>query len=345
MSSKITIPKTMKAILVEETGGPEKCVLRDIPVPTPKEDEVLIKVEWSGVNYIDNYFRSGLYPKPLPFIQGQDVVGRIVSLPTSSEYTTTKTSLPTLALGQRVFNSLGNSFAEYQVAPWWKVAPLPDDVDPKDGVSLGTQALTALYLLKESYEVKKGDWILVRAAAGGVGLLLCQLARSLGANIIGTTSSEEKAELAKANGANYVLLTTNSSEDNVKEIMRLTGDKGVHVVYDGVGKDTWEEDFEVTRHKATIVFFGNASGPVPPFAPSKMQPKSLKTTRPTLGSFIPTPEDFARYAKMAIEAVQSGALKFTVHKVYNFTGEDVAQSQRDISGRGTTGKLLIKVSE
>ncbi|KAK4684070.1 NADPH:quinone reductase, partial [Tremellales sp. Uapishka_1] len=347
--SSAAIPKTMKAIQVEEVGGPEKVVLNTIPVPTPKGDEVLIKVDWSGVNFIDTYFRSGLYPKPMPFTLGQDAVGTLVSLPASSDIK------HGFSLGQRVLTTAGNAFAEYQAVPYGKIAVLPDDIPAQDGVGLATQAFTAAALVKESYEVKKGDWVLVRAAAGGI-------AKYLGAHVIGTTSTEEKAQLAKENGADHVVLTTNSSEDNVKEvsqlisvsqavvktklsqILRLTEGKGVHVVYDGVGKDTWEEDFLVVRPKATIVTFGNASGAVPPFAPLKLSAKSLKVTRPTLGPFIAEPEDFARYASFVFDLYKNGGLKVKTHKVYDFTAEQVAQSQIDIASRGTTGKLLIHVS-
>ncbi|BEI93233.1 uncharacterized protein CcaverHIS019_0508610 [Cutaneotrichosporon cavernicola] len=335
------IPKTMKAIQVEKTGGPEVNVMREVPVPTPKDDELLIKVEWTGANYIDNYRRSGLYKLDLPFFQGQDVVGTIVQLPKAAHQAT---ELGELKLGQRVWSPVGASFAEYAAATWWKVAPLPDGVDPRDGVSMCTVALTAMALVRYSYAVKKGDYILVRAAAGGVGLVLCQLGKYLGAHVIATTSTEAKAKLAKENGAEAVLLTTASSEDNVKEILRLSEGRGVHAVFDGVGADTWEENFKVVRTNATIVTFGNASGPVPPFSPLKLSPKCLKVTRPTLFPFIANPEDFATLAKDMTDIVAAGGIKFAVHKEYPFTEEGVQQTQIDITGRGTTGKLLIHVA-
>jgi len=333
------IPKTMKAIQVEKTGGPEQCVLNEIPVPTPKADEVLIKVEWTGANFIDNYYRSGLYPRDLPFTLGQDAVGILVQLPSGI----TPTSLPALKLGQRVLAPAGASFAEYVVNPWWKVAPLPEYIEPKEAVALATTGFTAMTLVKEAYEVKKGDWVLVRAAAGGVGILLCQLCKSIGAHVIGTTSSAEKAEVAKANGADVVLLSTDSSEANVSKILELTG-LGVHVAYDGVGKDTWEEDFLVVRPKGMIVTYGNSSGPVPPFAPLKLGPKSLKVTRPRMDPFISTPEEFAYYANEIFDTYKKGGLKVTIGKEYPFTAEGVAQTQIDITSRGTIGKLVIHVS-
>ncbi|GFZ44358.1 hypothetical protein JCM24511_02080 [Saitozyma sp. JCM 24511] len=322
----IQIPKTMKAIQVPKTGGPEVFTLAEIPVPTPKDHEVLIKVQWTT----------------LPFTAGQDAVGVLVTLPKSSM---SHISLRPLQLGQRVLTCQSSSFAEYMVAPWWQVAQIPEGIDSKEAVAMATTLFTAMYLVRESYDVKKGDWMLVRAAAGGVGLLLCQLGKYFGANVIGTVSTPEKATLAKSAGADHILLTSTPSEENVKTIMSHTGGKGVHVVYDSIGKDTWEEDFEVVRPKATIVTFGNSSGPIPPFAPLKLFPKALKVTRPTLSQFIEEPEDFARYATEIFDIVKKGGLKFSIHKVYPFTVEGVAQSQRDMASRGTTGKLLIHVSE
>lgn len=248
-----------------------------------------------------------------------------------------------LKVGERVWAPAGASFAEYTVANVNQVVPMPEGVDPKDGVSMCTVALTAVTLVREAYAVKKGDWVLVRAAAGGVGLVLVQLCKHLGAHVIATVSTDEKAQLARENGADEVLLSTADSAENVKKINSLSNG-GVNVVYDGVGKDTWDEDFEVTRVGGTIVTFGNASGPVPAFSPLKLSPKCLKVTRPTLFPFIARPEDFKRHADEVSQLAKDGVLKFKVHKVYPFTEEGVRQTQIDISGRGTTGKLLIHVS-
>ncbi|WRT66914.1 uncharacterized protein IL334_003879 [Kwoniella shivajii] len=327
------IPKTIKAIQVDKAGGPEVNVLREIPTPSPGENEVLIKVQWTGVNYIDNYFRTGLYPVTYPYTVGSDAVGTLISAP--KDYP--------IKEGSKVFTTAGKAFAEYLVAPTDRVAVLPDDIDPKDGVSLGVQGLTALYLLKESYQVKKGDWVLIRAAAGGVGLIFIQIAKYLGVNVIGTVSSESKAELVKKNGADHVLLSTDSSESNIKKILDITGGEGVHAVYDGVGKDTWDENFEIIRRKGTIVTFGNASGPPPAFSPLKLSAKALKVTRPTLHAVVKTQEEWDEYTSELIDISKKGNINYAVHKVYDFTAEDVAQAQRDISGRGTTGKLLIKI--
>lgn len=211
-------------------------------------------------------------------------------------------------------------------------------------MSLSTVTITALTLLREAYPVQKGDYVLVRAAAGGVGLVLVQLAKAFGAHVVGTVSTAEKAQQAREAGADLVLLSTAPSEENVAKIVEWSEGKGVHGVYDGIGKDTWEEDFLVVRPKATIVTYGNASGPVPPFSPLKLTPKVLKVTRPSLFPFIDNPEDFARYAREAVTLAEQGKVKFAVHKVYPFSAEGVKQSQIDISSRGTTGKLLIQVS-
>lgn len=248
-----------------------------------------------------------------------------------------------LKVGERVWAPAGASFAEYTTANVNQVVPMPEGVDPKDGVSMCTVALTAVTLVREAYAVKKGDWVLVRAAAGGVGLVLVQLCKHLGANVIATVSTDEKAKLAKENGADHVFLSSAPSEESVKKINDLSSG-GVNVVYDGVGKDTWDEDFEITRVGGTIVTFGNASGPVPAFSPLKLSPKCLKVTRPTLFPFIARPEDFKRHAEEVSKLAKDGVLKFKVHKVYPFTEEGVRQTQIDISGRGTTGKLLIHVS-
>ncbi|AAW41486.1 conserved hypothetical protein [Cryptococcus deneoformans JEC21] len=332
------IPKTMKAIQVDAPGGPEVNVLREIPVPTPNPDEVLIKVQYTGVNYIDTYYRSGLYPKKFPYTVGQDAVGTLVQGPSSPDV---KFDIP---LGTTVFTPAGSSFAEYLVAPSSRVGVVPEGVDPKDGVSWSTVGLTALALAKESYPVKKGDWVLIRAAAGGVGLVLTQIVKYLGGHVIGTVSSQDKAELVKSYGADLVLLSTDPSEDNVKKILEVTNG-GVHGVYDGVGKDTWEEDFLVVRRKGTIVTFGNASGAVPAFAPLKLTPKALKVTRPTVWSIVTTPEEFKEYTTELVDIVKKAGLKFEVYKVYELTQEGVVQAQKDITSRGTTGKLLIHVAD
>ncbi|WVN85189.1 uncharacterized protein L203_100334 [Cryptococcus depauperatus CBS 7841] len=331
------IPKTMKAIQVEQIGGPEVNVLREIPVPTPKPDEVLIKVQWTGLNYIDHYFRTGIYPKELPYTVGQDVVGTLLTTPSSQgEFD--------ISIGTTVYSLTGSAFAEYVVAPAHKVAALPKGLSPKDGVSLATLGLTSLALAKESYPVQKGDWILIRAVAGGIGLVLTQIVKHLGGHVIGTTSSPQKAEIAKRYGADHVLLTTTPSEENVKKIIELS-DGGVHAVFDGVGKDTFDENFEVTRRKGTIVAFGNASGVIPPFSPFKLTPKALKFTRPSVIAIIDTVEEFKEYfVELGAIATRAG-MKFEVFKEYDFLAEEVAQAQKDLQSRGTTGKLLIHVSD
>ncbi|WVQ78262.1 hypothetical protein IAT38_000346 [Cryptococcus sp. DSM 104549] len=304
------VPKTQKAIQVDKPGGPEVIVARDIPVSTPKDDEVLIKIQWAGVNFSDTYFRAGKYPKPSP------------------------TPLAPMS----------PSFTEYIVAPASRVAALPEGVDKKDGVSWATLGTTSLMLIKEGYRPQKGDWVLIRAAAGGIGLVLTQIVKHLGGRVIGTVSSPEKAELVKQVGAELVLLTTDDAQENAKKIVETTGG-GVHVVYDGVGKDTWEENFEVVRRKGTIVTFGASSGMTPEFSAFKLFTKSLKIAGLSCFSSIATPEEFKEYTDELAEIVQKGDIKFAVHKVYELTAEDVAQAQIDIARRGTTGKLLVHVSD
>ncbi|ORX39667.1 hypothetical protein BD324DRAFT_640883 [Kockovaella imperatae] len=339
------IPKTMKAIQVDHTGGPEVNKLVEIPVPEPKDNEVLIKVHYTGVNFIDTYFRTGLYPKPTPYIVGQDAIGTLVTLPTS--YTQPDhypSNLPPLKVGTRVLTLQGPSFAEYMTVPLSKVVALPENVDPKDGVALATTSFTSWGLVTESYKVKKGDWVFIRAASGGVGTVLCQMCAHIGANIIAQTSTEEKAKLAKENGAQNVLLSTLSSEETVKKTMELTNGLGCQVIYDGIGKDTFEENFLLVRRLGTIALFGNASGPPPSFSPLKLSPKALKITRPQMNAMLETPEEFNDFAGHIFELYSKGAVKAYIHKTYPLTAEAVAQAQVDITSRGTTGKLIIEVA-
>ncbi|TYJ52558.1 hypothetical protein B9479_006848 [Cryptococcus floricola] len=335
--SSTDIPKTQKAIQVDEVGGPEVNILRDIPVPTPKAHEVLIKVQWTGLNYFDIYQRTGVYNREKPYTAGFDVVGTLL---------TTPSGFPgfTIPVGSTVFSPSGSAWAEYVAVPASHVALLPKGIDKRDGVSLNVVGLTALTLARECYAVKKGDWVLVRAAAGGVGLVLTQIVKYLGGHVIGTVSTPEKAEVVKKYGADLVLLSTDPAEENVKKILEASGG-GVHVSYDGVGAATWDENFEVVRRKGTIVSYGNASGTPPDLAINRLMPKILKLVRPTLPSMIATPEEFKQYADELVDITQKAPLKFEVHKEYPFTAEGIIQAEKDIAGRGTTGKLLIHVSD
>ncbi|KAI9724001.1 MAG: hypothetical protein M1812_000719 [Candelaria pacifica] len=246
----------MKGVQISKTGGPEVLeYLTDLPVPQPKEGEILIKNEIVGINYIDTYFRTGLYPSPLPLILGREASGKITSLgPAGNMYG--------LQPGDRVVWMGTNSYAEYTATPAEKAIKIPDSIPTQQAAAALLQGLTALTLVREAYEVKKGEWILVHAAAGGVGLWLCQILRAIGARIIGTASTLEKRELARENGAQ--VLVDYSKEDVVKRVREITGGEGVAAVFDGVGKSTFESSMECLRRKGSMVSFGNASGAVPP---------------------------------------------------------------------------------
>ncbi|KAG8682393.1 hypothetical protein FRC11_014944, partial [Ceratobasidium sp. 423] len=273
------IPSTMKAARVGKQGGLEEIQVTDIPVPTPKPDEILIKVEWAGVNFIDTYFRGGVYPREVPFTLGQEAAGTIVALPTASEVINSDDyKIRGFKQGARAVGYHGSCFAEYVALPWKDVQLIPEGLSTRVAAASLAQGLTALTFVKEAYPVKKGDWILIHAAAGGAGLLFTQLASQLGANVIGTTSTPAKAEIAKKAGATHIINYTETTVSS--EVLKLTDGRGVEAIFDGVGASTWEDDFVSIRRKGTIVSYGNASGVVPPFSVLKLGPKNVKVCRP-----------------------------------------------------------------
>lgn len=301
------------------------------PIPTPADDEVLVKNTYAGVNYVDTYFRSGLYKVPsMPHTLGREGEGHIVAV--GSKVTGFK-------VGDRVTYLSPGSQAQFTAVPEIKLAHIPEHV--KDGVAAAAmlQGLTALTMIKESYPVKKGDTVLVHAAAGGVGLWLCQLLRTIGATTIATASTDEKLALAKENGADHVITySTGSWKDRVLE---LTDGKGVAAVFDGVGQATFDDGLEVLARKGTFVSFGNASGPVPPLAIFRLAGKNLKITRAALFNFIVTKEEFEYYAGKLLKLLAGEKVNVKVHEVYAMS--DVKKAQDDLEGRKTTGKLLVKI--
>ncbi|KAH7338609.1 NAD-P-binding protein [Rhizoctonia solani] len=338
------VPSSMKAARVGKQGGLEEIQVTDIPVPTPKPDEILIKVEWAGVNFIDTYFRGGVYPRQVPFTLGQEAAGTIVTLPTASEVLNSDDyKVRGFKEGVRVVAYAGGSFAEYVAVSWKDVQLIPDGLSTPQAAASLAQGLTALTFVKEAYPVKKGDWVLIHAAAGGAGLLFTQLASQLGATIIGTTSSPAKAEIAKKAGAAYVINYTETTVSS--EVLKLTNGRGVEAIFDGVGASTWEDDFVSIRRKGTIVSYGNASGVVPPFSVLKLGAKNVKVCRPVVGNYLTEPSEFHQYSLELLDLIKSGKLNIAIHAEYPFTTEGIRQSQIDITGRGTSGKLLIKVTE
>jgi NADPH2:quinone reductase len=320
----------MKAIQVQKTGGPEVLTLVDIPVPTPKPNEAVVKIAAAGVNFIDIYFREGRYPAQLPFINGQEAAGTVSAI---------GSDVKSLKVGDRVaYCGVQGSYAEYAAVPADRLVKIPDGVTERDAAAAMLQGMTAHYLLHSAYPIKKGETALVHAAAGGVGLLLVQMIKMIGARVIGTAGSEEKAKLAKEAGADEVILYT--QKDFEEETKRLTNNKGVDVVYDGVGKTTFEKDLNVLRPRGYLILFGGASGAVPPFDLIKLSQKgSLFVTRPTLVNYIATREELEHRANDVLGWIAAGKLKLRSEHIYKLA--DAQQAQRDLEGRKTTGKLIL----
>jgi len=321
----------MKAIQVAQTGGPEVLTVVDLPVPTPKPNEAVVKIEASGVNFIDVYFREGRYPSPLPFINGQEGAGVMTEV--GSDVTNLKT-------GDRVaYTSSLGSYAEFAAVPAARLVKIPDGLNFEQAAAAMLQGMTAHYLLFSTYKLQSGETALIHAAAGGVGLLLVQMAKKIGARVIATAGTEEKAQLARDAGADETIVYT--QVDFEAETRRLTEDKGVHVVYDGVGKATFEKDLNVLRPRGYLVLFGGASGAVPPFDLIKLSQKgSLYITRPTLGHYTTTREELEWRANEVLGMIAGGDLKLRIHHVYPLA--EAQQAHRDLEGRKTTGKLLLK---
>lgn len=320
----------MKAIQSTTTGGPEVLNLVEIPEPKPKPNEVLLKISAAGVNFIDVYIREGRYPTALPFVSGQEAAGVVGEV--GSEVKSFKP-------GDRVaYSGITGSYAEYAVVPADRLVHVPAGVTDQQAAAAMLQGMTAQYLIYDTYPLKKGETALIHAAAGGVGLLLVQMAKNIGARVIATAGTEEKAKLAREAGADEVILY--AEQDFEAETKRLTDGKGVHVVYDGVGKRTFDKDLNVLRPRGYLVLFGGASGAVPPFDPIKLSQKgSLYLTRPTLGHYIATHDELQQRATAVLNMVETGKLKLRISHLYPL--REAPQAHRDLEARKTTGKLLL----
>src|SRR5438270_4261838 len=321
----------MKAIQVQKTGGPEVLTLMDLPIPKPKANEAVVKIAAIGVNFIDVYFREGRYPAPLPFIDGQEAAGTITEI---------GGDVKTLKPGDRVaYTNVLGSYAEYAAVPQEKLVRIPDGISEQQAAAAMLQGMTAHCLVYSTYPLKNGETALIHAAAGGVGLLLVQMAKNIGARVIGTAGSEEKAQLAREAGADEVIVYT--QQDFEKETKHLTDGKGVHVVYDGVGQSTFEKDLNILRPRGYLVLFGGASGPVPPFDPIKLSQKgSLFLTRPSLLHYTATREELENRATDVFNMILAGKLKLRISQVYRL--EEAQQAHRDLEARKTTGKILLE---
>jgi NADPH2:quinone reductase len=320
----------MKAILVRETGGPEVLKYEDVPEPSPKPGEALVTVNAAGLNFIDTYQRGGVYKVPLPFVLGQEGAGIVSALGSDVEK---------LKVGDKVaWTGILGSYAERIAVPAERLVALPAGFDTKQGAAMMLQGMTAHYLACTTYPLKPGDTALVHAGAGGVGLLLTQIAKMRGARVITTVSTDEKARLSEEAGADHVVpYTSVNFEEAVK---RLTNGKGVNVVYDSVGQSTFAKSLNCLAPRGMLVLFGQSSGPVAPFDPQVLSQKgSLFLTRPTLVNYIATRADLQQRAGDLIGWIAAGRLKLRMK--FEFSLRDAAEAHRALEGRKTTGKVLL----
>ncbi len=324
----------MKAIQIKQTGGPEVMELVELPVPQPKANEAVVKIAAAGVNFIDVYNREGRYKAPLPLVLGQEAAGVV-----SAVGTDLRDNVRDLAVGDRVaYISVLGSYAEYAAVPADRLVKIPGGLGEREAAAAMLQGITAQYLTHDTYPLKKGETALIHAAAGGVGLLLVQMAHNIGARVIATVSTEEKAALARAAGADEVILYTQA--DFEVETKQLTGGKGVDVVYDSVGKTTFDKGLNVLRPRGMMALFGGSSGAVAPIDPLVLLQKgSLFLTRPSLGHYIATAQELRQRAGAVFGMIRDGKLKLRIEHVYPLA--QAQQAHRNLEGRKTTGKLLL----
>ncbi|KAH7159760.1 hypothetical protein B0J13DRAFT_433194 [Dactylonectria estremocensis] len=326
-----SIPSTMKAVQISQNGGVEVLDYNDVPVPTLAEGQVLVKNEYAGLNYIDTYFRSGLYKVPqFPQTLGREGAGEVVAA---------HASVSSIPVGARVvFMGTYGTYGEYSAVAAADAIVIPDALSTDKAAAAYLQGLTAWTFVREAGEVKAGQWVLVHAAAGGVGNLLVQMLRAVGAKTIGTASTEEKCALARKNGAGW---TVNSNDDVVAKVKEITGGHGVDVIFDGVGKSTFDADLEMIAPKGHLVSFGNASGAVPPVNILRLTPKCVRLMRPVVSGYVSDRASLEKYANELFELITSGKVEILVHDVYPL--KEVARAHQDIESRKTTGKLLVKL--
>jgi NADPH:quinone reductase len=323
----------MKAIQVPEPGGPEKMLLVEVPKPAPGPKQALVRIAASGVNFIDVYFRKGLYKADLPIAIGQEGAGTVEAVgPEVTE----------VAPGDRVAYAMTRgSYAEYAVVPAALLVKIPDRLDFTTAAAAMLQGMTAHYLTHSTYALKDGDTCLVHAAAGGAGGLTAQMAKMRGARVFGTVSTEEKARIARENGVDAAIIYT--EQDFEAEVKRLTGGRGVDVVYDSVGRTTFEKSLNSLRPRGLMALFGQSSGPVPPFDPNILNAKgSLFLSRPSLGHYVATREELLWRAGDVLGWIASGKLKLRLDRTYPLA--EAAAAHRDLESRKTAGKLVLAVA-
>lgn len=320
-----------KAIVIEKTGDADVMQLQDVKVGKPRKGQVTVRATAIGVNFIDIYQRTGLYPAPLPFTPGGELCGVIEAI---------GAGVTEFKVGDRVACGTAGTgcYAEKVNLNAGLLVKVPRHISDEVAAAMMLKGMTVQYLIRQIYKVKKGDTILIHAAAGGVGLILCQWAKSLGATVIGTVSSAEKAKLAKANGCDYPINYT--KEDFVKRVKSITKGQMLPVVFDSIGKDTFPASLDCLRKCGLFVTYGNASGPVPAFAPALLAQKgSLVMTRPTLFSFVSTPNELEKVAGDLMKVIKTGAVKIEVNHRYAL--KDAAQAHKDLAARKTTGSIIL----
>jgi len=322
----------MKAIQVNQAGGPEKLELADVPVPRPAANQALVRIAASGVNFIDVYFRTGLYKADFPMTPGSEAAGTVESV--GAEVTE-------VAPGDRVAYAMTRgAYAEYAVVPAAQLVKIPDHVDFITAAAAMLQGMTAHYLTHSTFALKSGDTCLVHAAAGGAGGLIAQMAKMLGARVFGTVSTEEKARVARENRCDEAIIYT--QQDFAAEVKRLTNGRGVDVVYDSVARTTFEQSLNSLRPRGLLALFGQSSGPIPPFDPAILNAKgSLFLTRPSLGHYVATREELLWRAGDVLGWIEAGKLRLRIGGAYPLAS--AAQAHRDLEGRATTGKLVLTV--
>jgi NADPH:quinone reductase len=320
----------MKAIRITETGGPEVMRLEELPTPEPQAGQILVRVEAAGVNYIDTYQRSGQYKVPLPYVMGLEGAGVVEAA---------GSGVSGIDKGARVaWTNLPGGYATHAVVPAAKAVPLPDGITSQQGAAAMLQGMTAHYLAHSTFPLRRGDACVVHAGAGGVGLLLTQMARRIGARVFTTVSTDEKAALSKEAGADEVILYT--KEDFKDAVRRLTEGKGVRVVYDSVGRDTFEKSLDCLAPRGMLVLFGQSSGAVPPFDAQVLSAKgSLFMTRPTLAHYTATREELLSRARDVFAWIADGTLKVRIGATFPLA--DAAKAHAELQGRRTTGKVLL----
>jgi len=320
----------MKAVRVHQYGGLEALKLEDLPIPAPGEGEALVKIEASGVNFIDIYHRLGRYQGSLPLTLGQEAAGTVEAV---------GPNVKDVKPGDRVaYASVQGAYAEYAIAPAWRLIPIPSGVDTKQAAAAMIQGMTAHYLAFSTYPLTAGETALVHAAGGGTGQLLVQIAKRCGARVIGTVSTEEKAKLASQAGADEVILYTQT--DFEAEVKRLTNNVGVDVVYDSVGKDTFDKSLNCLRRRGTMVLYGASSGPVPPLDPQTLNAKgSIYLTRPFLGHYTADRAELLGRVNDVFNWIAAGELKVRIDKTFPLA--DAAEAHRYLEGRQSKGKILL----